>query len=229
MPEVKANVKNTIFLIPIYNSAFHLSELFYKIFSLSEKSHILCINDGSIDNSLDIIKQHSVKYIDFERNNGKGYALKIGMIYAKRNGYKFALTIDSDLQHDPTMIINFFKTQRKENSDLVIGFRRFNFKNMPFMRVLSNYITSSVVSGLVKQPILDSQSGFRLYNLDFFHEHTPFSDRYQMETEILLKYAKSKAKISYTEIPVIYNNELSNINHTRDITNFVKVIWKEIS
>jgi len=228
MSKVKANVKNTLLVVPVFNSAAHLSELFYRIFEQSEKCQVLCINDGSTDNSIDIIKQHSVRYIDYEKNYGKGYALKMGMVYAKRNGYNFVLTIDSDLQHDPAVMINFIKTQRKQDSDLVIGYRRFNMFNMPFMRFMSNYITSSIVSGVVKQGILDSQSGFRLYNLDFFHEDDVYSERYQMETEILLRYAKNDAKISYTEIPVIYSNEVSNINNTRDITNFVKVIWKEL-
>ena len=224
----KASVRNTLILIPVYNCAMHLSELFLRIFALSEKCHILCINDGSTDNSLDIIRQHDVKYISFEVNRGKGFVLRTGLQFAKRNGYQFVQSLDADLQHDPTSIINFFKTQRKEGADLVIGFRNFSFKNMPFMRVLSNYLTSSIVSYLVGNDILDSQSGFRLYKLSLFDENDIYSDRYQMETEILINYCRYRARIAYTEIPVIYSAETSHISHLRDITNFIKVIWKEI-
>jgi glycosyltransferase involved in cell wall biosynthesis len=206
----------------------HLSELFLRIYAISQKCHILCINDGSTDNSLEIIRHHHVNYIHFDTNNGKGYALKVGMAYAKKNGYKFALTLDADLQHDPFYIINFFRTQRKELSDLVIGMRRFSFSNMPFFRVLSNYLTSNIISYIVKKDIFDSQSGFRLYKLKFFDEADIYSDRFQMESEILLHYAKSDAKISYAEIPVIYDAQRSNISHIRDTINFIKVCTKEI-
>jgi glycosyltransferase involved in cell wall biosynthesis len=221
-------VKNTLFIIPVYNCAMHISELLYKINNIVNDAQILCINDGSVDNSLEIIKQHNVKYIDFQVNRGKGYALKTGFEYAKKNGYLFALTLDSDMQHDPAVLKLFFIAQKKENADIVIGFRKFNFHNMPKARVLSNYITSSIVSCIVKENILDSQSGYRLYKLDKFNATDDYNDRFQFETEILFNYKKKKAKIAYIEIPVIYNSENSNISHLRDITNFIKVCWKEI-
>jgi len=224
----KANIRNTLFLVPVYNCAIHISELFLRIYSISQKCHILCINDGSTDNTLDIIKRHSVKYIDFEHNKGKGHALQVGMQYAKKNGYKYVLTLDGDLQHDPLCIINFFKAQRKEQSQLVIGYRRFSFRNMPVARVLSNYITSSILSMILKRDILDSQSGFRLYDLSLFDETDIYSDRYEMESEILIHYCRAGASISYAEIPVIYGEERSHISHFRDIMSFIRVCWKEI-
>jgi len=225
---IRANIRNTLFLIPVYNCAIHLSELFLKIYNISQKCHILCINDGSTDNTLDIIKRHSVKYIDFEHNKGKGYALKVGMQYAKKTGYKYVLTLDGDLQHDPICIIDFFKAQRKDHSHLVIGYRQFSFGNMPLARVLSNHITSSILSLLLKKDILDSQSGFRLYDLSLFDDTDIYSDRYQMESEILINYCRANAIISYVEIPVIYENEQSHISHFRDIWNFIRVCWREI-
>jgi glycosyltransferase involved in cell wall biosynthesis len=223
----KANIQNTLFVIPVYDCAMHLSELFIRMFARYQNCHILCINDGSTDNSLEIIEQHNVKYINFDQNNGKGHALTIGLTYAKRNGYQYVLTIDADLQHDPVAIESFFKTQNIDDTDIVMGFRRFNFSNMPFSRVLSNRITSNIVSSKVKQEVLDSQCGFRLLNLDFFNETDVYSHRFQMETEILIRYLKRGAKLSQTEIPVIYNDEKSNIVHLRDIWNFIRVIWME--
>jgi glycosyltransferase involved in cell wall biosynthesis len=224
---LKASFQNTLIVVPIYNCAIHLSELFIRIFAELPHCHILCINDGSTDNSLEIVEQHNVKYINFDQNNGKGYALKIGLTYAKRNGYHYVLTIDADLQHDPVAIKKFLKTQSIDGSDIVMGFRRFNFSNMPFSRVFSNYITSGIISKIVKQEVLDSQCGFRLMNLDFFNETDVYNNRFQMETEILIRYLKRGAQLSQTEIPVIYNEEKSNIVHLRDIWNFIKVIWVE--
>ena len=246
---VKADFKNTLIVLPIYNSELQLEELFRRLSAVSDGMDVLCVNDGSSDNSLDMIEKYKLNHIDLEENRGKGFALKIGLAYAKINGYKFVITIDSDLQHEPACIPNFLKTQNKENADLVIGFRDFNpfwissqtCKNkihrlwkkgeseensgtMPPMRILSNSITSFIVSSITKRNILDSQSGYRLYNLELFDEEQIETDRYQMETEILLNYIRKNAVVAHVEIPIIYNDEKSYISHFRDIVNFVKVI-----
>ena len=233
----ESNFNNTLIIIPIYNCEKHLSELFSRIKAVSEDCQILWINDGSTDNSLIIIKKHQIedawvnrmKFIDLGRNRGKGYALKMGFIQAQRKGFQYVITMDADLQHEPALIPNFIKTQNLFEANLVIGFRNFNFRNMPFTRVFSNSITSSIVSHVTDKKILDSQSGFRLYDLNFFDEKEIKTDRYQMETEILLKFIKKGARICHTEIPVIYRNEKSHISHFRDIVNFVKVVGKTVS
>ena len=223
----KSEIKNTLILVPVYDCEKHLEELFQRIFLVSRECHILCINDGSKDNSLQIIKRNGIKYIDLGRNNGKGYALKMGFLYAKRHGFDFVITMDGDLQHDPAFIPNFIETQNVFNAGLVIGFRKFSFKKMPFERVFSNSITSSIVSRKTGAKILDSQSGYRLYDLSYFDEKEIKTTRYQMETEILLKYIKKGAKVYHTEIPVIYKDEKSNISHLRDIVNFANVIFRK--
>ena len=220
----KSDYTNTLIIVPVFDCEKHLRELLRKIKAVAPEGQILCVNDGSRDNSLYIIKQNKVKFIDLGRNRGKGYALKIGFLYAKRKGFEFALTMDADLQHDPLIIPNFIKTQNLFDADLVIGFRNFSFQNMPFERVFSNTITSSIVSFVSEKAIFDSQSGFRLYNLNLFDEKEIKTNKYQMETEILLQYIKKGAKISHTEIPVIYNDEKSHISHFRDIVNFVKIV-----
>ena len=254
-----ANYFNTLILLPVYNSGKHLDKLLKQIIALSKDCNIFCVNDGSTDNSVEIINNNNVKYIDRKINRGKGYSLKEGFIYAKKNGYKYVLTIDSDLQHDPAMIPNFFITQKKENANLVIGFREFKQRAedrgqravsreqrvedrelkpetrnkkpiniMPFARVMSNNITSCIVSCISNKKIYDSQSGYRLYDLDYFMTNEIKTDLYQMETEILLNFIKKDAKISHVEIPVIYHDEESHISHCRDIKNFIKIIWDEI-
>ncbi len=228
MNKTLADKENTIILIPVYNSSLQLDRLLKLLIEEDYKKNILCIDDGSSDNSLSIIEKNQINYISYSVNKGKGYALKKGFNYAIENAYKYALTLDSDLQHDPERIKYFIQTQNQTNADLVLGFRRFNFVNMPFARVLSNYITSFIVSSFCRKTILDSQSGYRLYNLAFFNADEIKSYRYQMETEILFNYINKRAVISHVEIPVIYKDENSNISHLRDIKNFVNVVLKEI-
>ena len=224
----KADISNTLIVIPIYNTAKHLDTLLKRIKLIFPKCNILCINDGSIDKSLDIIIHHRVNFIDRKDNRGKGFTIKQGFDYAIKQGYSYLITIDSDLQHEPAIIPYLLKSQNLTDANLVIGFREFSLGNMPVERLLSNCLTSCIVSYISNKKILDSQSGYRLYDLRFYNENEIKTDHYQMETEILLNYITKDAVISHVEIPVIYNDEKSNISHLRDIMNFIKVIWREI-
>ena len=223
----KSTYNNTLIVIPVYNCQNHLDELFACIKNVSEDCQVLCVNDGSVDNSLYKMKQNKVNYIDLGRNRGKGYALRVALTHAKRKGFEYVITLDGDMQHDPACIPNFIQTQNIFDADIVIGFRNFKMNNMPIMRVLSNSITSSIVSYKTDIKVLDSQSGYRLYDLSFFNEKEIKTTKYQMETEILLQYLKKGAKLYHTEIPVIYKNEKSNIVHLRDIANFTKIILRK--
>ena len=47
------------------------------------------VNNGSIDKSLEIIKNSKIKYLNLKRNKGVGYALMIGYLYAKKYNFKY--------------------------------------------------------------------------------------------------------------------------------------------
>ena len=225
---MKADWKNTAVVVPIYNSEKYLPELFKKIMDYFPLKSIFAINDASKDKSVNICNKIGVNLIDLETNCGKGNALQIGFKAAIEEGYKFAFTIDSDLQHKPEDFSDFIKKQNDHDTELVIGSRNFSHKKMPFHRICSNTLTSWVVSRASKQKILDSQCGFRLYNLQILEGMKFQTKRYQFETEIILKIAKKNGRIGFTPIETIYDGQESYISGMRDIKNFIKIVLYEI-
>ena len=99
---------------------------------------------------------------------------------------------------------------------------------MPFIRRLSNTITSLLISILTKQKIKDTQCGYRLYDLDLFNELESKEDGYQFESEILLKKINIKSKIKSVQISTIYNDSKSHINNFIDTYKFIKLILRNI-
>ena len=114
-----------------------------------------------------------------------------------------------------------------ENHDIVYGKRNFN-RSMPKIRVFSNYITSLIISIICRKRILDSQCGYRRYNLDLFKEYSFNEYGYQFESEILLKCINNNSKISYVEIPTIYNDNKSTISHKKDTIKFIRLVLRSI-
>lgn len=224
---MKAGWRNTAVVIPIFNSEDHLTELLERILKFFPSEQVFAVNDASTDNSAEICRSNLVNLIDIKENTGKGNALQKGFVAARKNGYIFAFSIDSDLQHKPEDFGIFLQKQNEEEADLVIGKRDFSSDKMPFPRICSNATTSMIVSIFTQQKILDSQSGYRLYNLDLIKNFNFQTKRYQFETEVIIKIAKAGGLIDFVPIDTIYNGEKSHISHLRDIKNFVNVVLQE--
>lgn len=224
---LKADKTNTAVIIPVYNAERHLPELYRQLLEHFPAEQLIFINDCSTDKSGKICQDFEATNHNFVVNQGKGAALQAGFQIAMEKGFEFALTIDADLQHDPAEIPNFLKKQNETGSAMIIGKRDFN-KTMPWQRIFSNSTTSKVVSIVTKQVIADSQSGYRLYQLDPIKKLVFKSSRYQFETEIIIKFAKLGAQIKFVSIQTIYNDEVSYISHFRDIGNFIAIVWYEL-
>ena len=93
---------------------------------ISEDSYILCSNDGSRDNTWQVInelhaKDKRVKGISLAHNRGHQYALLAGLMTAKES-CDAAISIDADLQDDPNAIVEMVKKFR-EGKEIVYGVR----------------------------------------------------------------------------------------------------------
>jgi len=129
-------------IIPLYNEAESIPELFAwvkKVMTENKYSYeIIFVNDGSTDNSWEIIqelqtKNPEVKGIKFRRNYGKSPALFCG--FEKAEG-EVVITMDADLQDSPDEIPGLYKMIMEEDYDLVSGWKKKRFdgklaKNIP--------------------------------------------------------------------------------------------------
>ena len=213
---------NTVVIIPAYNAEKHLETLLNQTTSFTK--NIILVDDGSTDGSYQIYSRFPIFYIRLKQNKGKGNALKIGFENAIKQGYKFAITMDADLQHPPSDLKKFIKRHTATKANLIYGKRDFSLKYMPPARILSNFLTSLIVSIKIKRPIYDSQCGYRLYDLNIIKKMDLTTTLYQTETELILKFAENDAKFDFIPIKTVYNDEKSYISHLRDIKNFVKLI-----
>ena len=118
-------------VIPTYNNAGTLSKVISDV--LEYTSDVLVINDGSTDDTSKIINTfgEKVNVIEFEKNKGKGKALREGFIWALGNGYKYVISIDSDGQHFANDLPQFLEYIEKNGPALLIGSRNMMGENVP--------------------------------------------------------------------------------------------------
>ena len=146
-------------IIPAYNPENILDDIIKKSKNYIDK--IIIVDDGS---EIPVtVKSVDVEILRNDVNRGKGISLIKGFQYAIDNNIKQVITLDCDGQHDPNFIPEFIKCE--ESIDIVIGNRVFS-DSMPLHRKFSNTITSLILSLRCGKQILDSQCGYRRYNLE---------------------------------------------------------------
>lgn len=192
-------------------------------------SDILVVDDGSTDGTGEIAQSCGATVIRHDSNRGKGAALKTGFAYAIEHGYEAVITLDADGQHDPKFIPDFLSVQVTTGAAMVIGSRMRDKADMPWQRRCSNFLTSRILSLLLHTKIEDSQSGYRLIRTEML-EHLPLlSNRYQLETEIIIKAIKGGYKVAFVPVKVIYGLDFpTSISGWTDTFRWLKLVIKEI-
>lgn len=211
-------------VVPFFNEEKFLAECLTR--TLPFVDLIIAVNDGSTDNSTRLIPSaEKIKLISFDKNIGKGFAVKNGLQECLNLNADLAVVLDSDLQHPPEEIPKFIAALEKY--DIVIGNRLSNLSDMPIQRRLSNKISSFLLSIKSGTKIIDSQCGFRGFRVSSLQNILPESLGYEAESEMLIKAAQNNLRIGFVNIPTIYGDEKSKIKPFQLINRFLKVLLKK--
>src|SRR5690349_21497009 len=133
---------NCCILIPTYNNAGTLAAVIESV--LTYTTRIIVVNDGSTDNTKNILEKYPVLHVvTFGRNKGKGVALRAGFKEAGALGYERAITIDSDGQHFADDIPLFLEKLEEQPEALIVGARNMSGETIPgkssFGHKISNF------------------------------------------------------------------------------------------
>jgi hypothetical protein len=135
--------------------------------------------------------------------------------------------MDADGQHALADIPSLIGEIKKVPlAGIIIGKRAMKPGVMPPARILSNKITSFILTRYAHQPILDSQCGYRLYNSSFLQAITIEYNRFEMESEVILKAAHLKYPIRFVEVQTLYLDQTSHISHILDTFRWVRAVLK---
>lgn len=210
-------------VIPALNASRTLPEVVKGLSRSLPAASIIVVNDGSSDETSNILSQIGVDFVEHDRNRGKGAALKSGINRALEKNSELIFTIDADGQHNPEECKSFLKKMRVEGLDLVVGSRMSNLSRMPMHRVISNKVTSILVSMRINQRISDSQSGFRLYRARVLRKLNLKTNNFQMETEALIKAGLLGYSIGHVGIETLYHRKPVSYIQFIDILRFLQI------
>lgn len=213
-------------VIPVYNEAKTIGAIVTSLHA--QEFHVCVVDDGSCDGSGDIARTCGAYVLVNDQRRGKGYSLKRGFAYVCQQSYAGVMMMDGDGQHVVKDIKAFLECRGQVDACMVVGNRMSHAKGMPWVRYLTNWIMSSMISLVIWQRVPDTQCGFRYISCAVLKSVTLISNGYEIETELLMKVSKRGFPIFSVPIQTIYHDENSKINPVQDAMRFIVYFIKEI-
>jgi glycosyltransferase involved in cell wall biosynthesis len=209
-------------IIPTYNNAATLAGVINDVSQYHKD--IIVVNDGSTDNTEEIVKSCSnIQYIGYKKNAGKGWALRKAFEYALSKGYSYAITIDSDGQHFAKDLPAFFARLKQDQNAIIIGSRNMDQDSVPGGSSFGNKFSNFWFKVETGMDCSDTQSGFRLYPLQQLKNFYFITRKYEFEIEVLVRAAWKGIHVVTVPISVFYAPKETRVSHFRPYKDFFRI------
>ena len=200
---------STYVILPAYNEETRVQPV---IENIAEKGYnMVIVNDGSLDNTLEVLKESKRKYPDqifiysHPINRGVGMAMQTGFEAVLRYDPKYIVNMDSDGQHSVDDLDNVLEPLVSGRAEAVIGARP--LKDMPLSRNFANAIMNLLTKIFYHVDVSDSQTGFRALTADALRKIEINARGYLISSEFIREINDNKIPFEEVEIKTIYTPE----------------------
>lgn len=196
-------------LIPVFNESKYIIPLLDSITQLPEfKTYeLIIINDGSTDDSHNLISSWilksghlNVRYIDYEKNQGKTNAIKTGIEKTTGN---YTIIQDGDLEYDILDIKRLLDYIKKNQLDSVIGHRTSKFQRLsPYDITLKSgvVILTILFNILYRSKFKDLSGGYKIFNTNSLKTIELEGKGFTFCYEVVIKFLKKKYTVGQLNI-----------------------------
>ncbi|HEX2722777.1 MAG TPA: glycosyltransferase family 2 protein, partial [Gemmatimonadaceae bacterium] len=214
--------KSIVVVLPAFNAEKTLAPVVNGLRKSLPDAFIIGVNDGSTDGTGALLRSVCDQAIDFPVNRGKGAALQVAFAAALERPCDAVLTIDSDGQHDPAFGPSILAAL--EHSHIAIGTRDLSQEQVPKHRRVANFLSSAATRLVSGGAVRDSQSGYRAIRREVLEEVRAVGDRYEYETDFIIRAAHAGFTITNVPISTIYGPQ-SYFREFHDAMRVIGVLW----
>ncbi len=211
-------------IIPTYNNEKTLRRVVLEIMSIVPKESIIIVNDGSTDSTSEILNEfeNQVLILTNEQNKGKGFSLRKGFKKAIELGFENAITIDSDGQHYPEDIQLLIEKGFENKGAVIMGSRNMQQDGVPQKSSFGNKFSNFWFKIETWITLPDTQTGFRLYPLQPLRKMHLFTNKFELEIEVIVRLAWKNVKFVPVQIRVKYDPD-ERVSHFRPGRDFFRI------
>ncbi|MHA1728295.1 MAG: glycosyltransferase family 2 protein [Promethearchaeota archaeon] len=175
----------------------------YKVVSetLKYSDTVIVVSDGSTDRTAEIAKKAGAYIPPVQlKIKGKGNAIRRGIEISKNFDSDIIVLMDSDGQHLPNEIPDLITPIINENYDMVIGSRMKGKLRTSIINKFGNVLLKILSFLITFKWFTDTESGFRAYKSKLLQSLPLETERYEIESELLIKSLYRKFR--YKEVPI---------------------------
>jgi hypothetical protein len=165
--------RDTLVFIPAWNEEQNLAAVLVELRNEIPDADILVVDDGSIDRTADVAREHGAEVLSFEENRGLRAAIAAGYGYAAEHAYAYCGRVDADGQHPVAELRRLLEVVRSGSADVAVGsrfatpggngFSRERYESSPARRLGTGLLRRSMQI-VLDRPFHDATSGMYAVN-----------------------------------------------------------------
>ena len=215
--------KKLSIIIPVYNEENTIQAILKRINECKINDldfEIIIVNDGSTDGTLKIIKENEKlfnHFINIEKNNGKGFAIKSGLKFATGD---YIILQDADLEYDPSEYSKLLNPIISNKADVVYGSRFLGNDErrvLYFWHTIGNKFLTLLSNMLSNLNLTDMEVCYKVFKAEVIKNINLQENKFGFEPEVTAKIAKKNIKIY--EVGIKYFG--------RKYSEGKKITWKD--
>jgi dolichol-phosphate mannosyltransferase len=223
--------------IPVFNEEKYLLGMLADVRRYAPD--ILVIDDGSTDATPELLAQQSgIRVLTHPENRGYGQSLIDAFDYAIRHQYDWLITMDCDLQHEPSQIPRFLDAIAANDTDIISGSRYLCSEEgeglPPSDRRRINQAITLLLNHLLEISITDAFCGFKAYRVSSLARLFLTIPGYEMPLELWAQAAQEGLRIREIPVKLIYNDPTRHFGGMLDDPNvrllhYLEVLLRSVS
>jgi glycosyltransferase involved in cell wall biosynthesis len=197
----RPNRGDLLAVVPAFNEGANLRRVVTDLSRVIPREDILIVNDGSTDDTEALLSSLGVRWLTLSQRLGVGGAVRTGIRYAHRAGYRYVVRVDGDGQHRACDIPRLLRAVASGRADVALGSRFLGRRIGPIrLRRFTQALLAACLTIVTRRRVTDPTSGFWLFGpsaLRLLGGHHPAG---YAEPELVLFLHRNRQRV--VEVPI---------------------------